>query len=184
MFDRVLRAIEWAFQQIAALLLVVMMLVVSASALGRYFLGSPIMGAVEVTQLFLMVGVVWLAMSDTERVGGHVGIGFIVEHAPRLAQLWARVLTRLASAVIIGLVCWGSVEKTLSVAGATTAGVIRLPVGPSWALVALGAAALALRLLLETFQALHDVIYARSSPASGEEVSATRSAVPRRNQGA
>lgn len=163
--DSALRSVENVCGVLAGAAIVAMMLLITADSILRYFFSSPLTGATEFTTSFLMVAAVWLASSAVERVGGHVGIDLVVRHFPGAVRALASLLTRLASILIVGLIAWATIQKTIAVWGDVTTGVFSLPVGPSWGLVAVGASLLALRLTLEAISEAGQLVDAlRGSP--------------------
>ncbi len=56
-----------------------MMCLTSADALSRYLLNSPIIGAYEITEKFLMVAAIFLGLSYAYRGGVFIRVTFLVD---------------------------------------------------------------------------------------------------------
>ena len=63
-----------------------MMLLTSADALSRYLLNSPILGAYEITEKYLIVAMVFLGLSYAYRGGVFIRVTFLVDRLPRFAR--------------------------------------------------------------------------------------------------
>ena len=59
-----------------------MMLLTSADALCRYLLNSPILGAYEITEKYLIVAMVFLGLSYAYRGGVFIRVTFLVDRLP------------------------------------------------------------------------------------------------------
>lgn len=151
--DAILRPVELAAALIGAAATVLAMLLVSADALMRYLVNSPIKWQYHLTENYVMVALVTMPLAWSFRTGGYIRIeGF----AQRLPSAGARLLIRaglLVSAVYVAVLAWVSWVHFLEVyhAGEVEFGVLDWPVAWSWVWVPVGLGLLALRLLLSTF---------------------------------
>ena len=59
-----------------------MMLLTSADALCRYLLNSPILGAYEITEKYLIVAAIFLGLSYAYRGGVFIRVTFLVDRLP------------------------------------------------------------------------------------------------------
>ena len=71
-----------------------MMLLTSADALCRYLLNSPILGAYEITEKYLIVAMIFLGLSYAYRGGVFIRVTFLVDRMPRGWQARGRPLRR------------------------------------------------------------------------------------------
>ena len=62
---------------------VAMMLLTSADALFRYLFNSPILGAYEITEKYLIVAAIFLGLSYAYRGGVFIRVTFLVDRLPR-----------------------------------------------------------------------------------------------------
>lgn len=135
---------------VSGIIVVATMCLVSADVVGRYFLGRPIAGVYETVQRLSLVGIVWLSVAKTHRLGGHVSFSYVRDKFPgRLARLlqaipvvlsaggWAIVAVTAAN---VGIEQFGVVVRTTIVA---------MPLGVPFLIVAAGAGLLAIRTLVE-----------------------------------
>lgn len=145
---RILAKIENLSNLLGSLALALMMLLGAFDVAGRYLLNNPIVGARELAAAYLMVAVVWLGLSRTQRLEEHIRLDIFFRNWP------ARRLERLDQAMsalailplaIIANRAWISMVDSL---GQSTSGVMTIWPSASWAIVAVGATLLTLRLVL------------------------------------
>lgn len=144
----VVARLEDIFAVAAGFFVVVMMLTITADAAGRYFLGSPVTGAVEFTERYLMVAVVWLAASATQRQGKHISVDVAYRLLPQPVRRFLTVATHLLGAGVFSVVTYGSILRGVERFDALTTGAVQMRTGPAWFLLGIGAGLLALRLLI------------------------------------
>lgn len=154
--DRAVRRFEDVLDRLAQLALFIMMVLICADAGGRYLLDKPVPAAYEMTEMYLMIGVVFLALARNQALGGNVAVDFLVQLA---GPGWRRLLGffYVASALLvyfaIAYMATRMAVQNFSL-GRWTHGAFPLPTGPSWALFAVGAIAMTLRLALQMLRAL------------------------------
>jgi TRAP-type C4-dicarboxylate transport system permease small subunit len=146
MFVSVLRRVEDFLHMVAMVILIVMMLLGTADVFGRYFFQHPILGVREITASYLMVGLVWLSVARTERLGGHIGVDIAMKNRSPTVQAWTATFGRLLAMVPVSLIAWQTYEAMMRSVGQTTLGSIELWVAPSWGAVFVGTTVLFLTL--------------------------------------
>lgn len=149
--DGGLRAFEAAFMRIAQLAMAIMMLGISADALGRYLFNAPLQGNFEFTSLYLMIIVTFLGMPATYTAGGMVRLEVLTS---RLSRVPGRIPARLNAglgAAVFGFLAWHAGLEAIDkfAAGDTTFGAVQFPLYWSYVWFPLGAALLAARLAYE-----------------------------------
>jgi TRAP-type C4-dicarboxylate transport system permease small subunit len=82
----------------SGLMFFIMMLLISSDVVGRYFFSAPIDGALELTEMMLVVAV-FLGISFTQYRGTHIRVSIL--HS-RLPEKWQKALNILA--VFLGMV--------------------------------------------------------------------------------
>ncbi|MDN5842371.1 MAG: TRAP transporter small permease [Alcaligenaceae bacterium] len=151
--NHLLSPLEAAAVIAAAAMLLAAMVLVSADALLRYAFNAPLSFQYTLTENYLLVGLICLALPWGYRTGGYIRIQAL---AARLAPGWRVWLLRigiLLSAIYMAILGW---------LGATyfweawinqeyQLGVIDWPVSWSWAPIPIGCGLLALRLALQSF---------------------------------
>jgi len=120
-----------------------MMCLTSADAISRYLFNSPIVGAYEITEKYLMVAAVFLGLSFAYRGGGFIRVTFLVD---RLRGWPRRVADYVAHAVSFGFCVIFSIATTQQAIRAlsddTTLSALPILVGPAYWFVPLGFLAL------------------------------------------
>jgi TRAP-type C4-dicarboxylate transport system permease small subunit len=84
-FGTLLARCEVVLFNAAVIATAIMMLLTSADAIGRYIFNSPVMGAYELTEKYLMVAAIFLGMSYAFRGGIFIRVTFLVDRLPRKA---------------------------------------------------------------------------------------------------
>jgi hypothetical protein len=75
--------------------MVAMMCLTSADALSRYRLNSPILGAYELTEKYLMVASIFLGLSYAYRGGMFIRVTFLIDRLPPALKLAVNVVVQL-----------------------------------------------------------------------------------------
>ncbi len=150
----VLERVEDLLCRIAALAVLVMMILVSADAIGRYAFGAPVAFQFDLTSNYLMVIVGILALSWGERNGALIRITGLTRVLPLPWHGRLYALNNLLAAAVFAGVTYFSAKGTLRALedGDVLFGVIDWPVWLSEVWVPLGAGVLTLRLLVNAAQ--------------------------------
>ena len=145
-----LRRCEATLTTIAVAATAVMMLLTTLDASFRYFFKSPILGAYEITEKYLMVAAIFLGLSYAYRGGAFIRVTFFVDRLSgwprRLADYFAQLVSLLMS--IIFLVATAQ-QSFRSLADGTTLTALPILVGPAYCLVPLGLLAMSIFLLID-----------------------------------
>ena len=133
----------------------VMMLMVTADVLGRFFFSTQIQGTTELTE-FMMVALLYLSLSHTQALKGHINVDIFLSYFKKRTRLVFDLITYLLGLVLFALITW---QGTLAAIKAwtfweTTFGVILFPLFPAKVLVPLGSFLLCLRYLLDIKEAI------------------------------
>ena len=88
---------ELALLYLGVLATFAMMCLTSADALSRYLFNSPIIGAYEITEKYLMVAAVFLGLSYAYRGGGLIRVTFLVDRLPGKLKLFADYVAHAVS---------------------------------------------------------------------------------------
>ena len=135
-----LDAVERVFTFLAMISVFIMVCLTAADAMGRYFLNKPISGAYEITENYLMIFAVYLALAFAYREGANVRLTFVVSRLPKKTQLVIKYVVQIFSILFV-IFLFGSatrmnlgrlddvveLSKTLSI-----------PVWPAYLIVSLG----------------------------------------------
>ncbi|MGY6534140.1 MAG: TRAP transporter small permease [Pararhodobacter sp.] len=158
--ERGLSFFDRAFLLVAQVAIVLMMVTICTDSLGRYLFNRPLRGAYEVTSLYLMVVLVFMAMPATYASGGHIRLDLFRSSLARLPGMIPERLNALLAACAFGLVAWYAGGEAIDrfMQRRTTLGIIQFPLYWSYVWVPVGCTLLALRLALE-------VIFPQKPPA-------------------
>lgn len=147
--DRALMAVENTFLACAVGAMTVMMVIVSADAVGRYLFNSPLVIAYDTVMLYFLPGTLLLGLAYTFRRGGHILVEVVAVMIPtRLFHLLFG-LGLLLSLVFLAVIVQRSFNTALESwrLSEVSFGVYTWIVWPSKALAPLGLGMLAIRVL-------------------------------------
>jgi TRAP-type C4-dicarboxylate transport system permease small subunit len=142
--------IDRALQAVVSVIVFAMMALIVADATGRTF-GWPIRGVVEITEEYLMVAIVFLALGFTHTAGRHIRVELFGMLWPVVGHRYVRLATNLAGAAYFALIAWQGAQQTAYAwgAGQRSASELAYPMAPAYALVVVGGAMMCLWLLLD-----------------------------------
>lgn len=145
------RASTWLVRA-GAVALALMMLLTFFNVAGRKLLNSPIVGAVEMTEL-LMGLIVFLGIAYTTHTRSHVTVDIITSHLPGRTREALALAAQILSAGFVAFVSW----RLWVVANETVSDNLRtqvweLPVYPAAYLMAAGSTLMVLVLMVQIVQ--------------------------------
>lgn len=149
-FGKWLHRCELALLYLGVLANFAMMCLTSADALSRYLFNSPILGALEITEKYLMVASIFLALSYAYRGGLFIRVTFLVDRLSgnvRLAADYFAHLTTLAFCVFMVLATGQQALRGLS--DDTELSTLPIRVGPAYSFVLIGFLSLTVILLVD-----------------------------------
>lgn len=126
-----------------------MAVVIVADAGMRYLFGSPLSIAYDLTRIYVMPAVVFLALPCSMREGAHIGIEFLARRFPPAARRACHRLTQAIGTVFFSLVAWqvgGLAHRAWSTDQVLT-GQYTWPMWLAYAIVPVGCTVMALRCL-------------------------------------
>lgn len=147
---RIVGVISQVLAVISAGFIMVIMLIMVADVMQRYFTGSSLAGALEYSEV-LMVGVIYLGLAFAQRKGDHIGVDIFINRMPtRAAQL-----LEATGLIIVALALLWMAWETALVAQASVAtgeyrfGLAQVPVWPARIVIPLGIVVLLLELVFD-----------------------------------
>ena len=152
--DAALKRVVTVGNVVSMAALVVMALLTIVDVAGRYLLNRPLLGALELSEIMLVL-MVFGCFAYTERRNQHIDIDVVVTRFSPRGQALAEAFAALLSTAIWGMIAWQTGIRALDVhrAGETTAN-LALRVGPLIWIAAAGSALFALALALRMLRAL------------------------------
>jgi TRAP-type C4-dicarboxylate transport system permease small subunit len=148
--ERWLWRCELALVYAGVLATFLMMCLTSADALCRYLLNSPIMGAYEITEKYLMVAAIFLGLSYAYRGGVFIRVTFLVDRLPPALKQVANHVAHLLSLAFCAFILVATGQQAWrGLHDDTTLSALPLLVGPAYCLVPLGFLALTVVMLAD-----------------------------------
>ena len=134
--------------------LMLMMLVTAIDVIGRYFFNSPIPGALEFTELLLVV-LVASGLAYTQTSGGHIEVDLLVARFPSWLRKYVLAGDMLICMILYALISWQAVDGGLSQMRSTVeSGAFGLPLWPFYFFLSLGCAITCLVFLADLLKIL------------------------------
>jgi TRAP-type C4-dicarboxylate transport system permease small subunit len=147
MLARVFQAASMTASAVAIAALAVLCAVTVVDVSGRYLFNSPLLGAVEVSEL-LMVVLSFGGLALAELRGGHINVDFFIGWLPQRGRAILDAGGALLGAAFWGFVSWRSAVQALRVheAGEVSAS-LAVPTWPFYLAVTVGCGLFAIALL-------------------------------------
>ena len=145
-----LARIESALTYLGVVAVIAMTCLGSVDAASRYLLNSPIPGAYEITEKYLMAAAVFPGMAAAYRGGAFIRVTFFVDMLPAAVKAWTYVLAQLASLAFCLLLVVATTQQSLRVGeNATTLSTLPWLLAPGYWLAPLGLAFLSVLMLID-----------------------------------
>ncbi len=170
-FKRAFDRVELIFYGVSLLAIFLMMIIITCDAVGRYFLRNPIDGAFELVQNYLMVAAVFLSVSYTYRINGHIRLELFNKYfSPRLKGFFF-YLINIFPLVLFALICYqGSIKAWEAWKGREViVGIVSWPTFFSYIWIPLGSGLLTLRIFLVLIERAFRGFWPASAGTSGLE---------------
>ena len=103
--NNVISGIAYKAARISAICVFLMMVLTFCDVIGRYFLGRPIKGASDLTELIMLI-VVFLGLGYTQVVRGHVQVDALIRVLPKHIPPILEPFTSFLGAGILALISW------------------------------------------------------------------------------
>jgi TRAP-type transport system small permease protein len=150
---KVIKKTDEILAYISSFALFSMMILIFINAISRYFLTKPLSGVIEFTGEYLMVIMVFLAMSFTQKNDGHVKVELLQKFLPEKLKIVIEVLVKILSASIFILLTYTSYLLFVRNLNQDIRSISTLayPLAPAVFLISFGSLVMSLRLLLSIF---------------------------------
>lgn len=153
--EKLLAKMEDGLNIFGVFFIMLLMLLTVGDIVGRYVFNSPILGAVEISEL-MMAPLVMFGLAYTQRFGGHVRMGLFIEKAlkGRKYHITESLILLLCLVVfpVIGIFSLKNALFALKI-GETTS-TVPLPVWISKMSIPIGAFLFCMRIIIQLFQHL------------------------------
>jgi TRAP-type transport system small permease protein len=162
---RIFELFDRFFFTIAKLSIVICVLLITFSAVGRYFFGTPIPGSYLINENFLMVIMIFMSFSYTWKEKGFVSVTLVYDKFPIKVKQIIYILIVVAGIVFFSLVGYQGYLITVDdwVNQTTFSGLVQLPAYLSRIWVPLGSFILVLRMIFELIIEIRKLIQKSSS---------------------
>lgn len=156
---RALITLEYLLLAVAGLLLLAMMVLITGNAVGRYLFNEPIPGVLTATELYLLVGIVFLGLPYLQRKEGNIAVDIISKDFSDTRTALIKVVVRAIVLVLFLLILYEAALMTLDrlEQRATRTGLVPWPTYVSWGLFTSGLAVFCLRLIVQIYGGLADL---------------------------
>jgi TRAP-type C4-dicarboxylate transport system permease small subunit len=128
--------------------LIAMMALTTADAFMRYGMGRPLLGIEGLTAEVFMPAIVYLAATHVYSSGGHIRMTIVSDQLPEAVQRWLFTLYDAAGMVLMAAIAYGVGSRALQsyAFNEYSTNPIGYLLAPCFAIVAVGAGLLALRM--------------------------------------
>jgi len=146
-----------------------MMCLTSADALSRYAFNSPILGAFEITEKYLMVAAIFMGLSYGYRGGLFIRVTFLVDRLSGTTRLVADHFAFLVSLLFCAVFLYATgVQGLRGLHDDTELSTLPILVGPAYCLVPIGFLALTILMLadLPRVRKRQSLLFTQEAPAA------------------
>lgn len=142
--------LEVFFLRLSQIALVIMMILTTFDALSRHLFNKSITGAYEVTEMYLMVILVFLSMSYVQKVDGHIRLDIIFERLSKRVQDVLNIIFYLLAAAMMFFIGYQGFNMTISALqnNLIASGLINFPLWLSYIWIPIGSFLITIRLIL------------------------------------
>ena len=157
---RLLALFEKGLLYLATTALLSMMILVSTDALGRHLFNSPLRGSFELTSEYLMVIVVFAALSSNYGQGIHVQLGVVsLRLEQRFPKNYRRIIALICLPIFSLLTVFSSIELIAKAQlPMARIGSVQVPIYLSYVWVVLGSFTLTLRFIVDIFSPSDNIV--------------------------
>ncbi len=150
---RTLVHIERVLLAIAGIALLGMMVVITANAVGRYLFNAPISGILTLTELYLLIALIFFGLPYLQRHEGNINVDIVSKDFEPLRQELIKLVVRTLILGIFVLIAYEGALSTLELlqTGATRSGIIPWPSYLSWGIFTVGLTVFCLRLIVQIY---------------------------------
>src|SRR4030042_3765062 len=150
-----LHSVIMVFTWIGAAALIILVLTTFANVVGRYLLRMPLTGAVEISQLFLVV-TVFFGVAYTEVRKQHVTFDEVVVHFPRRLRVATIGIMYFLVGVYALVMSWQETLLAISymLPQIRVTDVLKIPIAPAMFIIAIGSLLWGMELLLNALSPL------------------------------
>ncbi len=128
----------------------IMMCLTTVDAVGRYFFNSPLGGAYELMEDYLMLVATFLGAALCYRRGGFIRVTILMERLPRKVSIPINYFSQIITILYGVILTFASIlNLSRTVAQGTMLGTLPLPKWPGMAFIVLGLLLLSLLLLFD-----------------------------------
>lgn len=142
--------LETFFLRLSQVALVIMMVLTTLDALSRHLFSKSITGAYEVTEMYLMVMLVFLSMSYVQKVDGHIRLDIIFDRLSKRVQDVLNIIFYLPAIAMMFFIGYQGVNMTVTALqnNLVASGLINFPLWLSYIWIPIGSFLIMIRLIL------------------------------------
>lgn len=149
LYEKAIKGITMVFNTIAMAVLAFMMFLGAADVIGRYVFNRPIMGTLEMSEVFL-ASMTMLGLGGTQLIKAHISVDLFTRRMSKRAKAVTYFITTLISLIIFAMIAWRAVIiANIYREGGRLVFTVLWPMGTLQLLVAIGSAVLCLVFILD-----------------------------------
>ena len=161
---RVAEPLSRAMDGLGRIILALMVLLITADVVLRYFFNRPIKGSYELVE-FMLVVIVYLGLAYTQTQKEHISVTLLTEKMPPHVLAVLDTATHLLSLAIFVFITWrGIVQAETLRADGTTSDILLIPNYPFMWVVVIGSATLCLIFFRDFLNSLDHVLKSTPKP--------------------
>jgi TRAP-type C4-dicarboxylate transport system permease small subunit len=152
---KVLHSLSRWVGYVSAAVIIILMLLVTANVIGRYFLNSPITGTPEIACL-LMIVIVFPALAWVALEGKHVRVDFIMDRFSPIVQAITDGIMLIISLGIYAIITWESFPAAMH--SSDVSSLLSIPQAPFYWIMAVGWALFSVSIIALVIQNISEAV--------------------------
>lgn len=149
--EKYITLIEKVILIFVSLGLLSMSFLIAADTFMRYFMNKPIIGVLEITEHYFMVGIVYFGISATFAAGEHISINILTTYFPKKINQILEIILNLIAVLFFSVIIKQSWIKAIVSweTSQTTTGAVKLAVAPPYFFIVFGLLLIIIRMLIK-----------------------------------
>lgn len=152
--------VENFIQNLAIIVLFLMMVLTVLNAFGRYLFHSPISGTVSFIELYLMMALIWFTAINIQSERSNIQLDIFAEKFENRTRMVIQLIYQPVVLLIFIILFSAALNTTLDrfAARAVTSGSVQFPTYISWGILATGIGGLCLVLFRQVVRDIYEVV--------------------------
>jgi len=159
LLNRFIDKAEYATAYIAGITLLIMMLLIFLDVSSRTIFGVSIRGTLDITGEYLMVIIIYLSISYTQKHKEHISVELFINRFGKKTNNIFGIISNFLAVSCLSILGYSNFLRGIDrlTNDIKSAGILDYPIGPAFLIISIGIFFLIIRLILDTGQIIKDL---------------------------